>query len=163
VSNILKKVSSFYHMRLVVNRGYSSCSAMYDAYNRFGRHDSKSMILYVGDYDPSGLDMIRDIRERLETFGLENFELIHTALTRDQIDEYNPPPNPAKITDPRADWYILNHGKDSWELDALKPEVLEEIVEGNVKRNIDLPKFLSMSEKEKKDKKLLKKIAKTLL
>lgn len=70
LSGVLKRITSHYHINLMVNRGYSSCTAMYDASKRFKReitlNDNKGIILYLGDYDPSGLDMVRDIKERLE-------------------------------------------------------------------------------------------------
>lgn len=158
VSNILKKITIHYHVRLLVNRGYSSCSAMYDAYNRIEGEERLSVILYVGDHDPSGLDMIRDIRERLTEFGLtehDEFRLIHVALKREQIDEYDPPPNPAKITDPRAKWYIAQHGDKSWELDALKPDVLHSIVEDAIGHLLDPYYFRKILNQEERDKKKL--------
>lgn len=151
VSNILKRVTQHFHLRLMVNRGYSSCSAMKEAADRLQFSHQKRIILYVGDHDPSGLDMIRDVRSRLDEFGLMAFEIFHIALTREQIIRFNPPPNPAKITDPRAKWYISEHGSESWELDALKPEDLEAIVRQNVESFIDLDLFESMLQKEKDD------------
>lgn len=156
VSNILKKSSTFYHVNLMVNRGYSSCSAMYEAFNRIDGSDQLGIILYVGDHDPSGLDMIRDIRERLREFGPIDFKVDHVALTREQIEKFRPPPNPAKTTDPRASWYIDNFGHDSWELDALKPEILDQIVSDSVLHYLDAVKFNKILEKEKKDRKKLK-------
>lgn len=161
VSNILKRNSSYFHVNLMVNRGYSSCSAMYEAYNRVINANEKTIILYVGDYDPSGLDMLRDIKERLEKFGCieeESFEIIHVALTKEQIDKYNPPPNPAKITDPRARWYINKFGSNSWELDALKPEILYDLTQDAVINYLDINKFNKMLKKEKLDKKKLKEL-----
>lgn len=156
VSNILKRVTTKYHIRLMVNRGYSSCSAMYEAFNRMTGTDEAKIILYVGDYDPSGLDMLRDIDERLEEFGLSNFRIVSVALTKEQIKQYNPPPNPAKITDPRAKWYISRHGEKSWELDALRPDILEEIVNNAVIEYLDIPTYTRMLEKEAQDKAKLK-------
>lgn len=166
VSNILKRVSQHFHVRLMVNRGYSSCSAMKDAFDRLQlskrMQGQKTIILYVGDYDPSGLDMIRDIESRLNEFGLDNFEIVHVALTVEQIKEFNPPPNPAKITDPRAKRYIAEHGSESWELDALKPNDLEKIVQRNVLNFIDLGLFESMLQKEKEDKAKLTELIKNI-
>lgn len=162
VSNILKRVSTHFHIRLMVNRGYSSCSAMYDAYKRMDYCDeNEKVILYVGDYDPSGLDMLRDIQERLEEFGVENFTVVPVALTMEQINKYDPPPNPAKITDPRARWYIAEHGNKSWELDALSPEVLEKIVKKAVLGVLDTLQFDIMLGKEEEDKERLQEIIDT--
>lgn len=147
LSNVLYRVSSKYHIRLMVNRGYSSVSAMYDAYNRLNNGD---VILYFGDHDPSGMDMIRDIRERLTEFGLE-IEVQPIALTMEQIKEFNPPPNPAKITDPRAKWYISEYGGTSWELDALPPRELIRLAESAVENIIDIDLYNMKLEEEKRD------------
>jgi hypothetical protein len=118
LSNVLSRVTRKYHCQLMVNRGYSSVSAMYDAYKRLNDGDT---ILYFGDHDPSGLDMIRDIRERLYSFNGLDIEVVPVALTMEQIRKFNPPPNPTKVQDPRAGWYIEQWGHTSWELDALPP------------------------------------------
>lgn len=146
LSNVLYRVSSKYHIRLMVNRGYSSVSAMYDAYNRLNSGD---VILYFGDHDPSGMDMIRDIKERLAEFGID-VDVRPIALTMEQIRKFKPPPNPAKITDPRAKWYIEKYGKTSWELDALPPRELIRLAENAVEEIIDIDTYNKMLEEEKK-------------
>jgi hypothetical protein len=161
LSGILTRVTDEYHIRLVVNRGYSSCSAMYEAYERFNNaksYNKNGYILYLGDHDPSGLDMLRDIRERLEEFrlGEDDVEIQPIALTQKQIDKYNPPPNPAKEADPRAMWYIRNYGNTSWEVDALNPRVLTRLITAAIEKLIDRDKFNALIEQEEKDKKLIK-------
>ena len=151
VSNILKRVTQLFHVNLLVNRGYSSCSAMFRAAERFKRDGNPVAILYVGDHDPSGLDMLRDIRERLYEFDTEDFEVVHVALTYDQIEEYHPPPNPAKTTDPRSTGYIAEHGDNSWELDALSPSDLERIVREAVEEFLDKEQFDAIVEEERDD------------
>lgn len=169
LSGVLSRVTERYHVPIMVNRGYSSVSAMHDAYERFDyawRHDQKVQIIYLGDYDPSGIDMIRDIRTRIIEFGmgdhpgyddegefLENypFAVQPIALTRDQIQMYNPPPNPAKVTDPRADKFIKAHGKTSWEVDALRPEVLNEILDDAITGWMDMDLYNSIVESEDAD------------
>lgn len=158
VSNILKKSSQYFHIRLLVNRGYSSCSAMYEAYRRMTQVEKPILIIYIGDFDPSGLDMIRDIADRLSEFGVKEFCVLPVALTMKQIEEYKPPPNPAKITDPRANWYISEYGDKSWELDALKPDVLHEITQNSILANLDVLQFKKILSKEKQDKAKLKRI-----
>ena len=113
LSSILYRITSTYHMRLMVNRGYSSCTAMHDAYERLARKRyADCYILYLGDHDPSGLDMIRDVRDRLNEFGVFP-SVIQLALTMEQIEKYNPPPNPARIKDTRAKWYIERYANIS--------------------------------------------------
>ena len=84
------------------------------------------MIIHLGDHDPSGIDMTRDIQERLQMFGADVY-VKRVALTMNQIGTYNPPPNPAKITDSRASKYIDEYGNESWELDALEPQVITDL------------------------------------
>lgn len=147
LSNVLFRVTSKYHIRLMVNRGYSSISAMYDAHRRLRSGD---VILYFGDHDPSGKDMIRDIRERMKEFGRE-VDVRPVALTMEQIRRFNPPPNPAKITDPRAKWYIREYGRTSWELDALPPRELIRLAEEAVEELIDLDQYNRCLDREQRD------------
>jgi len=106
-------------------RGYSSTSAMREAALRFKAEGEREgrYIIYAGDHDPSGLDIPRAIDEAMKTFGAD-VKVERIALTREQIDRYRPPVNPAKETDTRAAAYIKEHGQYSWELDALEPQVL---------------------------------------
>jgi len=150
LSNILYRVSSYYHIYLVINRGYSSCTAMHDAHQRFESND-KNVILYMGDHDPSGLDMVRDIQERLDEFG-SNVEVVPVALTTAQIQQYDPPPNWAKVTDPRAKWYIQEYGNTSWEVDALEPKALHKLLQQHIECRIDMDKFHAVLEQETEDK-----------
>lgn len=156
VSNILRRVAYTYHIRLMVNRGYSSCSAMYEAANRMKNVLASTKILYVGDHDPSGLDMLRDINERLHEFELLDVDVVHVALRTQHVQEYNLPPNPAKVTDPRAKTYIEIFGEESWELDALPPNILEGLVDRAVKKYLNMELFKYKLQMEAADKVTLK-------
>jgi hypothetical protein len=99
-------------------RGYTSQSEVWAAAQRllaYRQVDQDIVILHLGDHDPSGIDMTRDITDRL-------------AMFMDQVEQYRPPPNPAKITDSRAAGYIAEYGGQSWELDALEPTVLSGLI-----------------------------------
>ena len=160
LSGVLRRITQKYHINLMVNRGYSSCTAMHDAYERLKEKEDEgkeTYILYLGDHDPSGLDMIRDIDERLIEFGVSP-TVLHIGLTKKQIKQFNPPPNPAKITDPRAKGYIAEHGNVSWEVDALNPETLHKLVSKNVEKLIDMDLFNKMLIKEEKDKEKLQSL-----
>ena len=159
LSGVLRRVTQQYHIRLMVNRGYSSCSAMYAAYNRLlipELDDKETTILYLGDHDPSGLDMVRDITDRLNEFGVYP-TVEHIALTMDQIEEHRPPPNPTKITDPRAKEYLSNFGNTSWEVDALTPQTLTRLIESRLHDLIDIEQFDLQLLREERDKETLKK------
>jgi len=158
ISNILYRITSYYHIYLNINRGYSSCTAIHDAHKRFENHD-KNAILYLGDHDPSGLDMIRDIRDRLEEFG-SNVEVVPVALTTSQVRQYDPPPNPAKITDPRDKWYIQEYGSTSWKVDALEPDVLHNLLRRHIESRMDMDIFQDILNQEEEDKEELSEFIK---
>jgi len=111
-------------------RGYTSQSEMWRAGQRLAHwHDLgyTTHIIHLGDHDPSGIDMSRDIFDRMEMFmGGTEFERI--ALNMDQVRLYDPPPDPAKITDSRCKAYIERFGGESWELDALEPSVMNDLI-----------------------------------
>lgn len=154
LSGVLEPITREYHVHLLVNRGYSSISAMHDSSIRFrlAQQDGKSChLLYFGDHDPSGEDMVRDIEHRLREFrGLVETEKI--ALTREQIEEYSLPSNPAKTTDPRARGYIEEHGDQSWELDALPPATLNELLTNALENLVDRELYEAQIALEDKDK-----------
>lgn len=134
-------------------RGYTSQSEMWTAAQRFLRQSNREqrIIIHLGDHDPSGIDMTRDIQDRLNMFGADVF-VKRVALTMDQIEEYSPPPNPAKITDSRAAGYIERFGNESWELDALEPQMLTQLIQGEVTAYRDDDLFQSVSARERREK-----------
>jgi hypothetical protein len=115
-------------------RGYTSQSEMHSAAERLRGYNvagQETIIFHFGDHDPSGMDMTRDIRERLHMFGAP-VEVRRLALNMKQIRQFRPPPNPAKLTDCRAKKYCEEFGLESWELDALSPETLSGLVRREV-------------------------------
>ena len=115
-------------------KGYVSQSAMWEAAQRFDKYHNEGqtpVIIHLGDHDPSGIDMTRDILDRQEILrGCYSVERI--ALNMDQIEDYKPPPNPAKLTDSRCNGYVEKYGSNSWELDALEPRTLRELIKRTV-------------------------------
>lgn len=92
-------------------------------------------ILHLGDHDPSGIDMTRDIIDRMSLFtygGVSEYNVQRLALNMDQIEELKPPENPAKSTDSRFAGYRKLFGTSSWELDALSPSFLNELIEDEI-------------------------------
>ena len=138
-------------------RGYTSQSEMWSAAQRFIRQKQrkKRIIIHLGDHDPSGIDMTRDIQERLEMFGADVF-VKRVALTMNQIQTYNPPPNPAKITDSRASKYIDQFGDESWELDALEPKVITDLIKKQVTMYRNDAIYSAVCDKESREKEELK-------
>lgn len=117
-------------------RGYVSQSEMYSSGMRFRRlvKRGKSVsVIHLGDHDPSGIDMTRDIISRLDMFtGLGSVDVRRIALNMDQVEQYNPPPNFAKVTDARFVSYQELYGDESWELDALDPATLHDLIVNEV-------------------------------
>lgn len=125
-------------------RGYTSQSAMWEAAQRligYRRNGQTPVVLHFGDHDPSGIDMSRDIEERIAQFmqyhDQDPMEFERLALNMDQVQRYNPPPNPTKVTDSRAKGYIAEHGHECWELDALEPAVVADLIRRHVAKYID--------------------------
>lgn len=113
-------------------RGYNSQSEQWRAGQRFARYIQKGqrpIVFHLGDHDPSGIDMTRDNQERLSLFAGVPVTVARLALNMPQIEKYNPPPNPAKLTDSRATDYIAKFGDESWELDALSPKIIADLIE----------------------------------
>lgn len=197
LAGVLEPIANKFHVVLMVNKGYSSQSAMYQAATRIdsccrpydgGRPISRAKILYLGDFDPSGEDMVRDIQDRLDLFlggfvedtglsksdfdysdkispgtqtntgmwGTVELEVEKIGITMPQIKQYNPPPNPAKRTDSRSKAFIAKHGASSWEVDALPPKVLTELVTGEIEDNLDMEMMQKIIDKEEFDKQRLR-------
>ena len=171
ISEIMKSIASKYGVKLCVNKGYMGTSAIYEAYQRFSEElncGNTVTILYFGDHDPSGLDMVRDIRDRL-TFMFENgsqctyfdegdFKVIPIGLNMDQIKKFNLPPNPAKLSDSRSPEYIEKYGPMSWEVDALKPAVMREILEGHIVEQYDMNIYRETLAQEAVDQAKIRKL-----
>jgi hypothetical protein len=128
---------------------------MYESAARFIGHEADghaSVLFYLGDHDPSGEDMVRDIGDRLREFGVRDLTVEKLALTMPQIKKFKPPPNPAKLTDSRAGAYIAEHGNSSWEVDALPPEELRRIITKAFDGVIDKPKLDAVKRRERDQK-----------
>jgi len=145
-------------------RGYNSQSEMWGAAQRIlwykERYGQDTTILQFSDHDPSGIDMERDIRERLEMF-LCPVTVRRMALTIAQVRKFNPPPNPARETDARYADYKRKFGDDSWELDALDPVTLDKLIRDAVLKDYrDHGAWAKALKAEARDKTLLAKVAK---
>lgn len=163
LAGVLRPLASEFHVTLMVNRGYSSQSAMYESAARFKTRGAGKFpfLFYLGDHDPSGEDMVRDVAERLAMFGV-NAQVEKLALTMDQVKQYDPPPNPAKVTDPRAAEYIAKYGDESWEVDALPPETLSEIIRDAFSGVVDQNAMDAVIAQEESDKDALREAVKGL-
>jgi hypothetical protein len=141
-------------------RGYVSQSSMWRAARRLTNYEKGGqdpVVLYLGDHDPSGIDMTRDIKDRLALLGCKITQVERIALTLDQVREHNPPPNPAKVTDSRYQAYMAEFGEESWELDALEPAFLVDLISKKTLEYRDQRKWDEALRKETKHKVFLDK------
>ena len=143
-------------------RGYVSQSEQWRAGQRF-RRDMRNgqdvVIFHLGDHDPSGIDMTRDNGDRLEMFSEAGIRVERLALNADQVAQYNPPPNPTKLTDSRAAGYLEEHGDESWELDALEPSVISDLIRQAVEGLIDWDIWDETKAREDEGRELLRRFA----
>lgn len=142
-------------------RGYVSQSELHVGALRLKAQagdGQKTIILHFGDHDPSGIDMTRDIADRMRLFGCD-VEVRRLALNMPQVEQYGPPPNPAKETDSRFNGYRAAFGESSWELDALEPAVLAGLVSSQVTDLLADREWKSASRREDDGRRLLSRIA----
>lgn len=136
LSGIVSQAASGVRTIHFANRGYVSQSEMYAAGQRFrrmGQQGKNNYVIHLGDHDPSGIDMTRDIQDRLLMFAGSYAPIVkRIALNMDQIEEFQPPPNFAKVTDSRYADYEAQYGDESWELDALNPQTLDGLISAEV-------------------------------
>jgi hypothetical protein len=195
LAQVITTATGRYDVPSFACKGYTSASAMWRAARRLfdALCAGKAVhILHLGDHDPSGLDMTRDIRDRLSRFievdwlseysdelgepatsraindhmrssliqpALAPFTVERIALNMDQIEQYAPPPNPAKITDSRAAGYIEEFGSESWELDSLDPDTLVALITENLERHLDLDAIAELQDREDTEREALTELA----
>jgi hypothetical protein len=131
---------------------------------KFARKEQGTIVLHFGDHDPSGIDMTRDINERINMFCSrhgypDTFEMRRIALNMDQILQYNPPPNFAKVTDSRFVDYQKLHGDESWELDALEPSAIDALIRTEILSILDEDEFDKLKSVQDKHRHELTQVA----
>jgi hypothetical protein len=172
LAGIVERAATSNDVSFISCRGYMSASEMYDAAQRIRtrkrRESQDTLIIYLGDHDPSGLDMSEgDIPKRFEIFfdkwNRESFlthrcfKIKRVALNWDQIEQYQPPPNPAKETDSRFAVYQEQFGDESWELDALDPNTLLAIIQGAIDEVKDADLFKEIEDRQESQRRVLSK------
>lgn len=139
---VISKICKQYDVPYFSCRGYTSQSSMWQAgegrLRRNYDNGQTTLIIHLADHDPSGIDMTRDIDDRLTLFaGWGKHDIDRIALNMSQVNQFNPPPNPTKLSDSRAKAYIVEYGHDSWELDALEPRVIADLIQDTLDAVVD--------------------------
>jgi hypothetical protein len=147
-------------------RGYASQSEVWAAGQRmigYRRQGRTPVVFHLGDHDPSGIDMTRDLQDRLQLFcshhGYQAPDVVRLALNMEQVEEHEPPPNPAKLSDSRAQGYIATYGEESWELDALPPDVLAQLITDAIEPLVDQALWRGAEEAEAEAQAQLRQVA----
>ena len=136
VRGVLAPVLDEYAVGFRVMHGFSSATSVYDVSQD---DDGRELIaLYVGDLDPSGMFMSEeDLPKRLANYDGDHVTLRRIALTREQVSELPSFPATDKRKDPRFKWFRANHGTRCWELDAMDPNDLRDVVEEAIRELIE--------------------------
>jgi hypothetical protein len=164
---VIEGVCNEFDVPFLSCRGYVSDSEMWHQAMRLLGHREKgqgTLILHLGDHDPSGIDMTRDIADRLRLFTMDpNYiNIKRVALTMAQIDELRPPPNPAKLTDTRSQGYIARYGNQSWELDALEPSYINDLLRREILAIRDAGSWEDICQKQEAERGQIGQLAKLL-
>jgi hypothetical protein len=160
---VIKPACDRWRIPHIAARGYPSISELYDAGSRFRdfiQDGIEPVVFYLGDHDPSGLDMSRNLREALRLYSGSEISVSVLGLNLDQIRSLDLPPNPAKETDKRFADYIAATGcTESWELDAVTPTFIDALIEKAVSGIVDLTAWDEAIELEEMSKRKLAELA----
>lgn len=162
LSNVVERACGPWRVPFLACKGYLSASEAWRSGKRMQAARARGQtpyVIHLGDHDPSGIDMTRDNIARLELLSEGEVEVNRIALNRNQIDQYNPPPNPTKLTDSRADEYISEHGYECWELDALEPSVVVGLIQAAIEPLVDGAVWEEDLETERDQKKVLQGVS----
>ena len=163
LSGVLVDPASEYRLNYFATKGYPSISSLKEAADRYKAFDDDGetvVILYFSDHDPEGLHMPEQVGEALESFGVTNVEIRRMGLTMEQIRQHSPPPSAAKRTSSRVQSYFDATGTDqAWELDALKPKVIQDLITSETEKIIDWDLWNEAVAKEESNKELMMKVA----
>lgn len=148
LQGVFQSPCSRFDVALGACKGYPSLTFLNEATQRFRAAEDAGknpIILYFGDYDPSGEDIPRAIEDNIKRLGCENIEVRRIALMKHQVLEWNLPPAPAKETDSRtASW----GGLGQVELDAVKPEKLQRMCMEAISELFDEELYDELKEQE---------------
>ena len=150
LSGIFEDILRPYGVTLNVGRGYDGWDLIHNAADRYQNGETVT-VLYFGDFDPSGEDMVRSLRERLGFFGCGP-EIIKIALNMDDVTRYNLPPDFTKASDTRSAAFVAKYGDLAVELDALPAQVLQTRLRNEVEARLDLQALAEVKAQEKADK-----------
>lgn len=154
LSRLVKTATDPFKVALAVGRGYSSRTQILQILEKIDDYEKKHKILYLGDFDPTGLDIERSLLERIRNETDWSIDSERIGLTFDQAKDL--PPNPTKKADTRTQDYRNKYGDQCWELDALEPNDLIDLVKTRIREHIDTAEWNEVKRHEQATRQQLK-------
>lgn len=160
LSQVIERAADPYDVPTFATKGYMSASAAWEAghkrFLKYAQQDQEIVIIHLADHDPSGINMTEDVWNRISEYSRPTQDqptptrltVERLAMTMEQIEEHNPPPDPAKQTDPRFQSYQARFGDESWELDALDPPLITAMIDERIREHLDHDLYNARREEE---------------
>lgn len=133
IRTFLAPLTTKYRLSTLTLRGYGSITAFRKALAR-AKKQGTELVLFIGDWDPSGLDLERAAQGEMNHES--GIRFVRLAITWDQIKRLHPPSRPVNLLDPRADEYITKYGNRCWEFESLAPRTARRLVEEGFKKHL---------------------------
>lgn len=149
VRGTVERVTDGLQVPLLCDRGYLSVSAKKEASRRILR--GKMTILYIGDFDPSGINMLEEAEEWVRADGAGDLIVERIAIDEKDYQEPKVPHLPVNRKDARATEFIERYGDEVVEVEALPPKVLQERLRSSLHRHMDLKAWKKANEREKRE------------
>lgn len=160
LSGVFSDALSRYRVTYNVGRGFDGWSSIYNASKRYGGGENVT-VLYFGDFDPSGEEMVTSLRKRLSELGC-NPEIRKVSLTKEEVQRYNLPYDFTKATDTRSKKFIEQYGDMAVELDALPAAVLQSRIVEEVEKYVDVAAIDAIEEIEKQEREKLVEVLRAI-
>lgn len=154
LSSIFSRITKKYCISTIVCRGFSSVTFLNDYKDRISQNGKQPIMLYFGDFDPSGMEMLESMEiTLLDEMGAGNISFKRIALTKEDINFYNLPHDPSAVkkSDSRYNKFVEKYGEYAVELDALDPDVLEQKIVNAIENELDMAKFQIQVEQQDRD------------
>lgn len=155
IGPILRPVAMDYTIPLTIGRGFCSIPPRYEMARRFERSGKeKLVILFLSDFDPDGIVIAESFaRSMRDDFDIDNIVPVRVGLTREQIDAMDDPPTALdpKTGSPNYQAFVDEHGEDCWELEAIPPADLQQILRDSIDSVLDADAFNAEVDAERTD------------
>jgi hypothetical protein len=157
VGGIVRPVLNQFAVSFQVMHGFGSATSIHDVAEASLADDDRHLeILYIGDFDPSGMHMSEvDLPGRIEKYG-GLVDITRIALTRGDCTGDLPAfEAETKRSDPRYEWFRRNHGTRCWELDAMNPNDLRQRLRDEIVARLDVHAWNHCQEVEEAERESL--------